>query len=229
MKLLKLNLIQIIGLPPLLLAVSCSIYSVITSDYDRNTDFTQYKTYAWLPDKDNANSAYNNSIIRNNIKNYFTHELVDNYGFTVNTDKPDILMEIVVTKINRTKSEEHPINTAVPNRPNYNTYGYNNNPYQQNPYSNNPYYTPQPNPYNYNNYNSGYRYQTQYVKEQHNYTESNIKINMIDLKRNELVWTATAIADIYDENTYNISDNIHPAVHKILKYFPIKPIKKQYK
>lgn len=36
----------------LLFAVGCVVYSVVSSDKDDTADFTKYKTYAWLPDKD---------------------------------------------------------------------------------------------------------------------------------------------------------------------------------
>lgn len=49
---------------------SCALYSVVSSDYDRSADFSSYKTFAWLPDKDNSSNALNNQIVRNNIKNY---------------------------------------------------------------------------------------------------------------------------------------------------------------
>lgn len=209
---------------PILFTMGCDLYSVVSSDRDNTTDFTKYKTYAWLPDKDNSNNTLNNQIMRNNIKNYFTHELVDNYGFTANKDAPDVLMEFRVTVINKVKTEEHPVTSTVPNY----SYGYpyQTNPYSQNPYSQYPYYTPQPNPYNYNGYNNGYRYQTTYVKEKHNYTESGITINMIDRSRNELVWTGTALANIYDESTEYVKGQMHPAVDKLMKYFPIKPVAK---
>jgi hypothetical protein len=229
-------LFSILGLQ--LFVIGCATtYSVVSTDKDVTADFTKYKTYAWLPDKDNSN--LNNPIMRNNIKNYFTHEFVDNYGLTANTDMPDVLMEVTVTVAN--KIEEHSVPTTVPttvptpvpnysygnyyntNTPNYSYgYPYPNNPYPQNPYSRHLYYSPQPNPYNYNGYYSGYRYQTTYIKHQHQYTESNITINVIDNKRNELVWTVTAQTDIYDNDSKNVQDDIHPAVTKMLEYFPIK-------
>ncbi len=215
----------------LLFAVGCAVYSVVSYDKDNEADFTKYKTYAWLPDKDNSNNVLNNQIMRNNIKNYFTHEFVDNYGFTANTDTPDVLMEFTVTVANKTKTEEHPVTTTVPNysygnyynnnTPNYSYgYPYSYNNYPDNYYSRHRYYSPQPNPYNYNGYYSGYSYRTTYVKHELNYTRSSITINMIDNKRNELVWTATAQTDIYANDPKNVQNDIHPAVHKMMKYFP---------
>lgn len=188
----------------LLLAVGCSVYSVVSSDKDKTTDFTKYKTYAWLPDKDNSDNTLNNQIMRNNIKNYFTHEFVDNYGLTANTETPVVLMEFTVTVAKKTKTEKHPVNNYSygnyynNNTPNYSySYPYSYNAYPNNNYSNHRYYSYQPNRYNYNGYNSGYHYQTTYIKETHNYTQSDITINMIDSKTNELVWTANAQTDVY--------------------------------
>ena len=197
--------------------VGCRLYSVSNFDYDRSTDFRQYKTYAWLPDNDNSNNELNNQIIRNNIKNYFSHEFVDNYGFTPNVDTPDVLIEFQVNVSTKQQTESHAVQQAVPNNP-YNT------PYRSNPYSNNPYYTPTPNPYNYNN-SSGYHYTTTYVTHKHPYTESSITLNIIDRKTNQLIWTATADGDIYADESYNIGNELHPAVHRILDYYPIKPKK----
>jgi|TARA_R110000737_G_scaffold104095_1_gene137256 hypothetical protein len=221
----------------LLFSVGCSVYSVVSSDKDNKADFSKYKTFAWLPDRDNSDKILNNQIMRNNIKNYFTHEFVDNYGFTANTDTPDVLMEITVTVANKTETEKNAVTTTVPtysrgyyndnNTPIYQyNYPYNYNNYPVNNYSGNRYYSSQPNPYNYNGYNTGYRYQTTYVKEKQDYTRSTITVGMIDSKRNELVWTATAQADIYDDYTQNAKDDIHPAVHKMLESFPIKRIPK---
>jgi hypothetical protein len=200
--------------------VGCSVYSVVSSDKDNKTDFTKYKTFAWLPDKDNSDTILNNQIMRNNIKNYFTHEFVDNYSLTANLDTPDVLMEFEVTVFEKVKKDVHLVSKTIP----IYSYGYPypHNAYPNNYYSHHKYYSPQPNPYNFNGYINGYRYQSTYIKDKHPYTESNITINMIDSKTNELIWTATAQTDIYENESKNVKNDIHPAVHKMLKYFPVK-------
>ncbi|MFT6802844.1 MAG: hypothetical protein ACJA2N_002035 [Salibacteraceae bacterium] len=70
--------------------------------------------------------------MRNNIKNYFTHELVDNYGLTVNTETPDVLMELQVTVVNKVKTRNQPVTETIP----IYSYGY---PYPDNDYPNNYY------------------------------------------------------------------------------------------
>lgn len=209
----------IILLFPLVALVGCATYSVVSTDKDDNADFTKYKTYAWLPDKDNSNNELNNQIISNNTKNYFTHEFKDNYCLTSNMDAPDMFMEFQVTAVNKTKTETHPVTTAP-----YNYYY----PYPSAPYPNNRhyydhnYYTPYPNPHNYGHYYMGYNYATTYITHRHNYISSSITINMIDRRKNQLAWTATAEDDIYDESPEDVKSELPPAVHKISKYFPLK-------
>jgi hypothetical protein len=200
--------------------VSSGVYSVVSSDKDAIADFKNYKTYAWLPDKDNSDNILNNQIMRNNIKNYFTHEFVDNYDLTSNTETPDVLMELQVTAVSKVKTDRSPVTKKIP----VYSYGYPypNNDYPDNYYSDHKYYSRQPNPDNYIYYISGYRYQTTYIKHQYDYKKSNITINMIDSKRNELVWTVTAETDIYENESENVQNDIRPAVQQMLKYFPIK-------
>ena len=202
----------------------CRTYSVLNSDYDRSTDFSLYKTYAWLPDKDNESSQNQDSIIHNNIKNYFSHHFAD-FGYKADTENPDLLFEQVITNAikTRTYTDQHPVIS------NYN-------------YQRNPYYTSTPNPYGYNNSkaynynykkqnymrNNGYAYRPraqQYKSETHTeeYIESTFTLNAIDRKKNKLVWTCTIQANIYND-TY-IESGIHPAVHLILKTYPANTIK----
>lgn len=218
----------VIALTGLLLAAiyGCKMFKVINSDYDRSIDFSQYHTYAWLPDKDNESSQYHNSIIHNNIKNYFSLHFAE-FGYTADAENPDLLFEQVITTVNKSDNytEQHPIATPPP-------------PYN---YQANPYYTPTPNPYNYNNSNNfnynynqqnysnnGYAYRPpiqQYRTETHTqkYVETTFTLNAIDRKQNRLVWTCTVQADIYD-NLY-IESGIHPAVRSMIKTFPAKRLK----
>lgn len=222
-----------------MLFTSCKTYQILNSDTDSTADFSAYHSYAWLADKDNEKTAYHNSIIHNNIKNYFSHHFAA-FGYQPDTEAPDLLFEQVITSENKTRtgsySEQHP----APAAPNYN-------------YQNNRYYTPNPNPNNYNysnnynynynnrNYNNNYGYTSnpnyynnntyyaqQYKTETHTYTEkyatSTFTLNAIDRKTNKLVWTCTVQADIYDG--LGIESDVHPAVHTMLKTFPAKKLKR---
>lgn len=187
---------------------SCSTYTKVYSDYDRSTDFSQYKTFAWLPDKaDTNNTPYNNEIIRNNIKNYFGQCMSDR-GYSFNAENPDVLMQLVITNAKRTKT-----------LPSYSSIYY-YKPYYYGSY----YYHPYPFGYYYRYYPS-YTYSSvigypNTIRTE--YVNGAIRLNFIDTKSKNLIWTGTAEGDIYDPAV--IEKDLHPAVHSILKQYPVKPL-----
>jgi hypothetical protein len=186
---------------------SCGIYTEISVTSDSHTDFSHYKTFAWLPDKaDTVNSPYNNEIIRNNLKNYFGQELAAR-GYTVNLDTPDVLVQVTITN---KKTEKEVIHPPYPRPFYYCSYYYCS-----------VYYSPYPYDYYYRHYNN-YCYGMGYCKESIQYVEGSITLNVIDRKANKLIWAGTAKGDIYDPAYIN--RNIHPAVEAIMKKFPVKPI-----
>ena len=101
------------------LLAGCGVYNNISSDYDRSVDFTKYKTFAWLPDKDSTNTPTNNQIIRNNTINYFSHCMGER-GMKANVDSPDVLLLLVV------KSEKKEYTTTSPTYYTYPSYNYSN-------------------------------------------------------------------------------------------------------
>ena len=200
------------------LLAGCSVYNKIYSDYDRSADFTKYKTFAWLPDKDSSNTATNNQIIRNNTINYFSHCMGER-GMKANVDRPDVLLQLVVKSI---KKEYSTTTTASYNYP-----GYNNS---------NPYYYPYPSTFYYraHNYSNYYNYtpfnnysNRTYTTQKVEYTQSTITLNVIDVKQNKLVWIGTAEGDLYDPSY--IEYNLHPAVYDILTNYPISTIREHKK
>jgi hypothetical protein len=202
-------------------AFGCStVYNLSYVDSDKSVDFTTYKTFSWIPHTDNDNTPYHNQIIFNNAINYFSHELVAR-GMMVNNDTPDLLFELKVTESKKQRSET--VRSALP------TYNYNNSfQYRaispHNPYYNiNPraYYYNRPLNYNYNNYAYGYTTATRTVE----YTKGSITVNVIDRKLNKFIYTATVEADLYDPST--LQQELHPAVHTLLKDYPVKSMAKK--
>jgi hypothetical protein len=187
-------------IPLILILSNCTAYNKVYSDYDRTTDFNRYKTFAWLLDSDTANTTFNNQIIRNNTLNYFTH-CMGECGLQAEPDSPDILLQLVV----RSLPQQMTITSAVHQGSNYGGRG-------------NPYFYPNPNNYFYPSPFLSSR--TTYVTERVDYAESTITLNVYDRRLNRLVWTGTAKGDLYDP-AY-MADNLHPAVYRILKNFPIK-------
>mgnify|MGYP003425293804 FL=1 len=54
------------------------------------------------------------------------------------------------------------------------------------------------------------------------YVKGTITINMYDRKLKKLVWTGSAEGDIYDPRY--IQFDVHPAIDRIMKKFPVKSV-----
>ena len=187
---------------------SCSrkVYKDIQSSYDRSADFKQYKTFAWLPDKDStdANTAF--GMMRNNTVNYFTHCMGER-GYKANIDIPDVLLELII------KSETKEIEDRTLPKPfSTTTVTIFTNPYLH--ALSNPFKYNKPFTYKYFNYPP----EKQLPKE--TYLKSSIALNVIDRAQQKVVWSRTANADLYD-TTYQ-QMNLHPAVYDLLEQYPVK-------
>ena len=203
-----MNWIKIIGflaIAGLTAMAGCRAYDKEFSDYDRTADFSRYKTFAWLPDRDTANTTFNNQIIRNNTLNYFTHCMGER-ALQAELDSPDVLLQLVVRSLPKQLTMTSAVYSGSPGGGRYN-----------------PYYYPHPNNYY---YHSPFFYgNTRYVTERYDYAESTITLNVYDRRQSRLVWTGTAQGDLFDP-AY-MADNLHPAVYRILKKFPIKPLQRE--
>ena len=197
-------------------AIGCSPYRNIYSNYDTSMDFTRYQTFAWTPDSSNAgdkefaNSPYDNDIVRNNAKNYITLSLTQR-GLLVKVDSPDVVFQLVLLN---EKKEQVVTYQAYP------YYGY----YYHNPFYF-PYYYPHYRRYTW--YGWGYPpfREGQVTTFSKTYVKGTITLNMFDRKLKKLVWTGSAEGDIYDPQY--IRYDIHPAIDRIMREFPLKPGRKQ--
>lgn len=190
----------------------CGTYTDIFTSADAETDFSKYQTFAWLPDQaDSINLPHNNEIIRNNIRNYFGHAFAER-GYKVNLDTPDVLLKILI--VNRQK-EKLVLYDTYPLPYYYRRYYYGSI-----------YHFPYHFDYYYRNHTT-YCYPPECTIQKIEYLESSITLNVIDRKKNKLVWSGTAMGDIYDPDYIN--RNIHPAVEAIMKKYPVKEITKTKK
>ncbi len=93
-----LFLISIIAL----LFASCSSYKFHTTRV-QDTDFAQFKTYAWLAPVDSlSKDYYNNNIARTNILNTANEELQAR-GLTYSKNDPDLLFRFIAVVNNKSK------------------------------------------------------------------------------------------------------------------------------
>jgi Domain of unknown function (DUF4136) len=201
----KVFLIGLLGAMVALFS-ACNAYTHINSTTDSKANFLKYKTFAWLADKaDSANSPYNNEIIRNNIRNYFSKEMSDR-GYVVHTEMPDLLLELTI------KNEPHTVRQVYRGHYNYSRY-----------YFRSIYYSPFERQYYYTYYHQ-YYYASPYpqvVTDTH--INNSVTLNIIDAKERQLLWSGSVEADIYDPSV--IQKDIHPAIIKLMKLFPVTPIK----
>lgn len=196
----------------LLLCGCTNIYKVTSISYDDQIDFVKYKTFAWLyDDADTSNSPYNNEVIRNNIRNYYGLCLSDR-GLTFDPKTPDILLQLIISNAKKNKV----------------IYEYSPSTYYRPYYYGSHYY----NPYRFNYYYlDGVYYDFYYSggerlsKQTIDYVRGSISLNIIDRASKKLIWSGTAEGNIYDASV--IKKNLHPAVHRIINEFPIKPMIKR--
>jgi hypothetical protein len=187
---------------------NCNTPVHITSLQDVQTDFSKYKTFAWLPDKtDTTDLPYNNEIVRNNIRNCFGHYFAER-GYSVNLESPDILLALVISSKKKEK-----VYSAYPPPYYYNRYYYGSIYYM-------PYYFDY-----YYRYYPSFIYPMDYLTQKYEYIEGSITLNVFDRAQNKLVWSGTARSDIFDPAYVN--ENIHPAIAGIMEKYPVKPVKKQ--
>ncbi len=183
---------------------ACNVYNQINSTIDPTVNFDKYKTFAWLADKaDTVNSPYNNEIIRNNIRNYFSKEMSDR-GFQINLEQPDLLLELAV------KNEPHTVRRVYQDDYYYNRYYFRSVYYS--PFTRRYYYVFYPN-YYYSNPNPRIEFDS--------HINNSVTLNVVDANGHKLLWTGSVQADIYDPSV--IEKDIHPAVVKLMKQFPVKP------
>ena len=138
-----MNWIKIIGflaIAGLTAMAGCRAYDKVYSDYDRTADFSRYKTFAWLPDRDTANTTFNNQIIRNNTLNYFTHCMGER-ALQAELDSPDVLLQLVVRSLPKQLTMTSAVYSGSPGGGRYNPYYY---PHPNNYYYHSPFFYGRP-------------------------------------------------------------------------------------
>lgn len=186
---------------------SCDIFTDVTISLEAKVNYSDYKSFAWLPDDyDTINSPYNNEVIRNNLKNYFGQNM-SKRGLRFDKEAPDMLLQLVLQ--NSTKEKDISIQLP-PKEFYYCSYYYCSQ-----------YYSPYPFEYYYKSKNIRCNAYGNCI-EKIEYVEGAITLNVIDRKLDKVIWSGTAKGDIYDPDM--IKRDIHPAVIRIMKQFPIEQV-----
>ena len=186
--------------------VSCNVYKEVEITKNREVDFEMYESYAWLPDLKITNETdYNNDFVQTKTKNHFAHCMIER-KLKVDTIKPDLLF--------RVKWLSHPKEVSVPissNIQNVDDLRFNNDPS----------YLAAP---TYRLFGGGnkasYLPDSKYSNETIEYAHGGVKLTIIDRKKDVVVWEGIAQGDLYDPRI--MYEDLHPAIHKMMKKFPIK-------
>lgn len=188
-----------------LFLAGCSSIRVDT-DYDKQTSFTQLKTYDWIerPSEQTENPSINSPLVEKRIRNAIDNEL-SLRGFQKQSGSaPDFLVAIhVVTdeKIDITTIDHHYGYASL----GYRRFGY--GWYGHRHYG------------HYSSYGYGpYGGTTQIVNE---YLKGTLIIDIVDPKENELIWRGWASRALDDDpRPEMVQMYVAAAVQKILKKFP---------
>ncbi|MEQ8338548.1 MAG: DUF4136 domain-containing protein [Cyclobacteriaceae bacterium] len=180
---------------------SCNVYKEVQVYQDKKVDFEQYQTYAWLPDAEHpADSICNDDLIRKNIRNYFTHCL------TQRRLLPDTVKAQLLLRIEWLSHAREVTLPPIYDQPEFFDIGYY---YAPALYVRDGKLTGKPG------------WHRDFTKpEKVRYVHGGAKLTAIDRKTNQLVWEGTAQGDLYDHKA--MYDDLHPAIHKMMKQFPIK-------
>lgn len=175
----------------LVFAAGCTSVSV-QSDYSRSTNFTKYKTYAWLPASDSAMSSqkYDVNALQASFVKAVNEEMSDR-GYQLDTAKPDVLLAMHAMFETKTGLVRDPI---------YATYSYYHPGFYNGPFY--PYYWP-----GYTTVTEVVGYDIRTVQ----YKEGSVVLDIIDRANNHIVWrgwTANALKSTIESDMKKIVDNL---------------------
>lgn len=185
------------SLPVAIVFLLASCTSTAHIEKDDNTDFSRYKTFAWI-EKDgqgNSNKFKNNNLTEQKIRQEVNAELIKTAGWREVKHKPDVMLSYDVL-VERSSRE---INSPVYSRP-FTRLIY--NPYTR-------------------RYTTIY-YPSQFVgyeRDERAIREGTVTITMIDSRTDKAVWQGWTTEEVNSKNL--TTKEIQYAVRSIFKKFDI--------
>ena len=170
----------------------CSSGPNIMSDHDRTADFGSYTTYNFFSDAGPENSSYQ-SFFSQYMIDAITIEM-EKRGYT-KSDNPDLLLNFNAVLEDKTK-----VRTTSAPPPMYGGYyGYRGASYGA---------------------WGGYGYGTETHVSQ--YTEGTFNIDIVDAKKQQLVWEAVGVGKVTDEALANLEERVKAGVPKYFSLYPYR-------
>jgi len=179
-----------------LLLGACASSPKTFSNADPDVDFSQYRTFGYLP-KLSTDDAQYQSMVSNFLKVAVAQEL-DKRGLIFDEESPDIRVNFFINTSDKIKTRTVP--TMGGGYGDYGDYyGYRD-----------PFYDPW----------GGYGgYETRVDQ----YTEGTLNIDVIDVKTNKLVWEGSVVGRLTDKDIRNLEQTVDEAVGFAMNGFPILP------
>jgi hypothetical protein len=177
------------------LMVNSLLFAQVKSDYDKEADFTSYKTYKFLGWEENSDQILND-IDKKRILDSFQKELTAR-GMTRDDSSPDVGITLFIVVQQKTST------TAYTNYNGGMGYGYGR----------------------WGGWGAGYGMgssTTTYSED--DYLEGTVVIDFYDESTKKLVWQGILTKEVV-ENPAKREKSIPKAVNKLMKQYPVKPVK----
>jgi len=184
----------LLGLCLMIGLMSCS-RSLVKSDYDREINFANYKTYDWMaePEKPGNNGLVRNTLFEKRFKKAVDKELTAN-GFQKRTEKPDFLIAYYI----RVKDKIDVTSTGFDYWPAYYGFGFRSRLY-------------------------GFGYRSRFFGasslDVRQYKEGTLILDFVDPETKELIWRGWYSGMIDDASSIKVK-KLNNAVEHILEQFP---------
>ena len=175
------------------LMTGCASGPKIRSDYDRNADFSQYRTYNFYTDAGPESTNYQ-SLFSQHMVAAITKEM-DARGY-VKSDDPDLLVNFNAVLRDKTKVTTRPAPISYRGY-----YGYRGG-----------YYDPW----------FGYSHSLATETHVSEYTEGTVNIDLVDVKKKKLIWEAVAVGRVHDKTLRNLEQAVMEAVPRFFEPYPYR-------
>ena len=184
--------ISMLAIASVLVFTSCNTTSHV--EVAQGVNFNKYKTFGWANDNGVKKAGRaDNDIVDNNIKNSISAEL-EKKGWQETDQQPDVLLDYNVVVEKGVKKETEPV------------YGYAYTGYYHNPWR----------------HRRGYYYSPRFFMNYHTYNvpfkEGTLTVNMVDAKKNKLIWQGWSKGDVSSNIT---SRDVKDDVKSIFKKFDL--------
>ncbi|HNP37599.1 MAG TPA: DUF4136 domain-containing protein [Woeseiaceae bacterium] len=178
------------------LAAGCASGPDLRTDYDKTADFSQYKTYNFLPNAGPNNGQYQ-TLFTKYVKEAIDTEM-QTRGYE-KSDNPDLLVNFNAVLQDKTKVTTSPVPMGAYGYGGMGYYGYRRG-----------FYDPW----------MGYGYAQETNVSQ--YTEGTFNIDIVDARHKRLVWETVGVGRVTDKQLDNIEAAVKKAVPQYFAKFPFK-------